>query len=106
MIVAIIQARYSSTRLPGKILMEINDKSILDYVINQVQHSKKIDKIVVASPKKTQDDLVVNSINSSNVEVFRGSENDVLDRYYQCAKNYNAMLLYELPLIALLLIQL
>ena len=90
MIVAIIQARYGSTRLPGKILMEINDKSILDYVINQVQHSKKIDKIVVAAPKKTQDDLVVNSINSSNVEVFRGSENDVLDRYYQCAKNCNA----------------
>jgi len=90
MIVAIIQARYGSTRLPGKILMEINDKSILDYVINQVQYSKKIDKIVVATTKKTQDDLVVNSINSSNVEVFRGSENDVLDRYYQCAKNCNA----------------
>jgi spore coat polysaccharide biosynthesis protein SpsF len=80
MIVAIIQARYGSTRLPGKILMEINDKSILDYVINQVQYSKKIDKIVVATTKKTQDDVIVNLMDSSNVKVFRGSETDVLDR--------------------------
>ncbi len=90
MIVAIIQARYGSTRLLGKILMKINNKSLLYYVINQVQHSKKIDKIVVATTKKTQDDSVVKLMDSSNVEVFRGSENDVLDRYYQCAKNYGA----------------
>jgi spore coat polysaccharide biosynthesis protein SpsF len=90
MIVAIIQARYGSTRLPGKILMEINHKPILYYVINQVQNSKKIDNLVIATPKKTQDDQIAKLVDSYGVEVFRGSENDVLDRYYQCAKNYNA----------------
>ena len=96
MIVAIIQARFGSTRLPGKILMEINNKSILNYVINQVQHSKKVDKIVVATTKKTQDDIIVNLMDSSNVKVFRGSETDVLDRYYQCAKNCNASVIVRI----------
>ena len=66
MIVAIIQARSGSTRLPGKILMEINNKSVLNHVINQVQHSKKIDKIVVATTKKTQDDVIVNLMDSGD----------------------------------------
>ncbi len=90
MIVAIIQARFGSTRLPGKILMKINDKPILYYVINQVKHSKKIDNLVVATTNKTQDDQVAKLVDSYGVDVFRGSELDVLDRYYQCAKNYAA----------------
>jgi len=90
MIIAIIQARYGSTRLPGKILMNIKDKPLLYYVINQVQSSKKIDKLVVATTEKTLDDQVAKLVDSYDVEVFRGSEIDVLDRYYQCAKNYDA----------------
>jgi spore coat polysaccharide biosynthesis protein SpsF len=90
MIVAIIQARYGSIRLPGKILMKINNKSLLHYVINQVQNSKKIDNLVVATTKKTQDDKVAKLVDSYDVKVFRGSENDVLDRYYQCAKFFDA----------------
>ena len=90
MIIAIIQARYGSTRLPGKILMKIKNKSLLYYGINQVRHSNKIDKIVVATTKKTQDDQVAKLSASYDVEVYRGNENDVLDRYYQCAKIFNA----------------
>ncbi len=96
MIVAIIQARYGSIRLPGKILMKINNKSLLYYVINQVQNSKKIDNLVVATTKKTQDDQVAKLVDSYDVEVFRGSENDVLDRYYQCAKIFDANIIVRI----------
>ena len=77
---AIIQARLTSTRLPNKILLEINGKPILEHLVNRVQLAKKIDKVVIASPHSPECCL--------NEEIFIGSENDVLDRYYQCAKKY------------------
>lgn len=90
MIVAIIQARLGSTRLPGKILMKINNKTILNYVIDQVKNSKKIDKIIVATTSKKQDDEIAKLSLVYGVDIFRGNENDVLDRYYQCAKKFHA----------------
>ena len=90
MVVAIIQARSGSIRLPGKILMKIQNKPILYYVINQVQHSKKITKIIVATTKNKQDDQIVNFSSSFGIDIFRGDENDVLDRYYQCAKELSS----------------
>ena len=76
MVVAIIQARSGSIRLPGKILMKIQNKPILYYVINQVQHSKKITKIIVATTKNKQDDQIVNFSSSFGIDFFRGDEND------------------------------
>ena len=90
MIVAIIQARMGSTRLPGKVMMDINNKPLLHYVINQVSNSTKIDKLIIATTTKNQDDQVVSYANSEGIEIFRGNEQDVLDRYYQCAKMYGA----------------
>jgi len=90
MIAAIIQARMSSTRLPGKIMMTVNDKPLLHYVINQVRHSKKINKLIVATTELPQDNEIVQFLTSYDVDVFRGNETDVLDRYYQCAKNFKA----------------
>lgn len=90
MITAIIQARMNSTRLPGKIMMSVKNKPLLHYVINQVLQSKKINKLIVATTNSPQDDQVVKFTDLYGVEVFRGSEEDVLDRYYQCAKKYNA----------------
>lgn len=90
MIIAIIQARMNSTRLPGKIMMSVRNKPLLHYVINQVLQSKKINKIIIATTNSSQDDQIVKFVDSYGIEVFRGSEEDVLDRYYQCAKKYNS----------------
>lgn len=89
-IVAIIQARMGSTRLPGKIMKKIKDKEILGYVISRVKKSKQIDQVVVATTDKQKDDIIVNYCKNNSTDCFRGSEDDVLDRYYQCAKKYNA----------------
>lgn len=76
----IIQARLTSTRLPRKHLLEIGGKTILENLINRVRGSKLIDKVVIASPHSPECCL--------NEEIFIGSENDVLDRYYQANKKY------------------
>ena len=90
MIGCIVQARIGSSRLPGKTLMKIDDKNtILDFVINQLSYSKLIDKIVIATTNLQEDDVIKNFVTTMNVDVFRGSSNDVLDRYYQCAKEFS-----------------
>ena len=81
--VAIIQARIGSTRLPRKVLMEINGKPMLWHIINRVKQSKLINDIVVATTTNDEDKAIINLVRQSGVKGFRGSENDVLDRYYQ-----------------------
>lgn len=90
MITAIIQARIGSTRLPGKVMMPVRNKPLLYYVINQTLHSKKIEKLIIATTELVQDNKIVDFVNSLGVEIYRGNELDVLDRYYQCAKKYGA----------------
>jgi len=86
----IIQARVGSKRLPKKILKNLDEKyNILEYVINQLKSSKKIDKIIIATTLSKQDEIIVDFAKKHNYEYFRGSENDVLDRFYQCAKKFN-----------------
>lgn len=87
MIYAIIQARFGSSRLPGKVLMEIQDKPILWHVYNRVSYSKLIDKIIIATSKLKQDEKIVDFCKLNNIEFFAGSEDDVLTRYYETAKN-------------------
>lgn len=87
MVGAVIQARLSSTRLPGKVLLDIEGKTMLARVIDRVKMASKIDKIIVATTTSRIDDLIVNSINSKDVSVFRGEENNVLSRFYHAAKN-------------------
>jgi spore coat polysaccharide biosynthesis protein SpsF len=80
----------NSTRLYGKILKKLDEKnSVLYYVIKQIQASKLIDKIVVATSELEIDDAIVKVAKKMNVEVYRGSPTDVLDRHYQCAKKYS-----------------
>ena len=88
MIGCIIQARIGSTRLPGKVMQKIDNASILDYVINQVKFSKRIEKIIVATTNLTEDDVICEHLALQKIEFFRGSSEDVLDRYYQCAKKF------------------
>jgi len=86
----IIQARMGSTRLPGKVMMEIDkDKNpILFYVINQLKNCINIDNIVVATTTFPEDNRIADFLQQTNVACFRGNDNDVLDRYYKCAKHF------------------
>ena len=90
MVVAIIQARMGSTRLPGKVLMEIDSKPLLAYQLDRISKSKKIDKVVIATSVLERDNIIESFCKSYGVDCFRGSENDVLERYYNCAKQHNA----------------
>lgn len=89
MIGCIVQARLGSTRLPKKVLLNIDEKnSTLSYVINQLKNCKKIDKIIVATTNLKEDDDIEKAVKKLDIECFRGSEKDVLDRYYNCAKQF------------------
>jgi spore coat polysaccharide biosynthesis protein SpsF len=91
-IVAIIQARMGSTRLPGKIMKEILGKPVILWDLDRISLSKLIDKIVVAIPYGKENDVIVDTIKKYNDKIVtaRGSEDDVLDRYYQAAVQTNA----------------
>lgn len=88
MVTAIIQTRMGSTRLPGKVMMEINGEPMLFYVLKQVKACKKISKIIIATTNLNEDDIIEEYGKRLNYDVFRGDPHDVLDRYYQCAKHF------------------
>lgn len=89
-IIAIIQARTISTRLPEKVLKKIEGKTILEHVINRVKAVKKLDDVIVATTVKKEDLEIVKLCVSLGISVFCGSEDDVLDRYYQTARLFKA----------------
>ena len=90
MIGCILQARMSSTRLPGKVMMKIdNENTMLDCVINQLKNSKQIKNLVIATTEQKEDDVIVELVKRREIKYFRGSKKDVLDRYYQCAKKFD-----------------
>ena len=89
MILAILQARMSSTRLPSKVLMPILGVPMLGRQIERIQRAKKIDKLVVATSTDSSDDVIVELCKKTGIDFYRGSLNDVLDRYYQAAKQHS-----------------
>ena len=89
-VVCLVQARVGSTRLPGKILKEICGKTILHHEIDRLKKCKEIDEIVIATTDKEDDDKIVNEAKKLSVKYFRGSENDVLSRFYYAAKENSA----------------
>ena len=94
----IIQARMGSTRLPGKVMMDVEDqKPVLYFVIKQLQECKLIDKIIVATTTNDEDSQIVNYSKNLGIDYFRGSAKDVLDRYYQCAKEYSISTIVRIP---------
>ena len=81
----------TSSRLPGKVLLDIEGKKMLHRVVERVSASSFINKIIVATTLDSEDDEIEKFvINNLNCEIFRGSVNDVLGRFYKCAKKYCA----------------
>jgi spore coat polysaccharide biosynthesis protein SpsF len=87
---AILQARMSSTRLPGKVLKLILNKPMLMRQIERIQRSSLIDELIVATSVEKSDDILADICIRNGIKVFRGSLDDVLDRFYQAAKLFNA----------------
>lgn len=78
-----------STRLPGKVLKKINNKTFLEMVYLRLKQAKKIGKIVIATSEKKADDEIENFCKEKGIDFFRGSEENVLERFYQAAKKFN-----------------
>jgi len=81
----IIQARMGSTRLPGKVMKELKGKAVLWHDIQRIKKSKMIDEIIIATTTKKQDQIIYKKALEWGVKAFRGSEEDVLKRYYDAA---------------------
>ena len=86
MITAIVQARLSSTRLPGKVLESFSGDTLLGHIISRVWKSKCITDLIVATTTNPADDPLVNWMEGRGIKYFRGSETDVLNRYFEAAK--------------------
>ncbi len=88
----IVQARMGSSRLPGKVLMKIGKYTILERIIHLCQKIKEngyVSEVVIATTKYSRDDVIKDVCIDHGIEVFRGSEDNVLERYYECAHLYD-----------------
>ena len=88
--IAIIQARMGSTRLAGKILSKLEDKLMLEHIHTRLTECKNLDDIIIATTTEKNDDVVEEFAQKNSYKYFRGSSADVLNRYYETAKHYNA----------------
>lgn len=82
---AIIQARCGSTRFPNKVFADINGKPLIWHVVNRLTYAKTIDNIIIATTTNKADDKIEVWCNENDIACFRGSENDVLNRYYSAS---------------------
>jgi glutamate-1-semialdehyde 2,1-aminomutase len=88
-VLAIIQARMGSTRLPNKVMLNIGSTPMIGVLLSRLSYSKYIDKIVLATSSDIRNTPLVEFVNQLNYDVYQGSESDVLDRYYQAALKYS-----------------
>tara|TARA_B110000014_G_C20054428_1_gene548692 strand:+ start:83 stop:850 length:768 start_codon:yes stop_codon:yes gene_type:complete len=89
MIGCIIQARMGSTRLPGKVMKEVFENiPSIKFTINQLKFSKNIDKIIIATTELSEDNIIELFAKEMKIDCYRGNSENVLDRYYQCAKKF------------------
>ncbi|WP_209124817.1 cytidylyltransferase domain-containing protein [Alkalihalobacillus sp. BA299] len=86
---AIIQARMGSKRLPGKVLKKVLDKPLLEYQYERVKEAKTLNEIIIATTKNEKDDPIVQLCRQLSTPYFRGSEEDVLLRFYEAATTFN-----------------
>ena len=95
-IAAIIQARMGSTRLPEKVLEDIGGETMLARVVRRTQKAQAVAQVVVATSLSTLDEPILSECRRLGVPVFRGEEQDVLDRYYQTALAYEAQIIVRI----------
>ena len=96
-VAAIVQARMGSTRLPGKSLMLLAGKPLVGRVIERIRTATKIDKLILAIPDNIENDPLERLGKSYGVQIFRGSEIDLVDRYYNAAKNLSCKYVVRIP---------
>ncbi|MEW6008460.1 MAG: aminotransferase class III-fold pyridoxal phosphate-dependent enzyme [Candidatus Omnitrophota bacterium] len=89
-VIAIIQARMGSSRLANKVLKDISGKPMLWHVVERTQRAKSVNLVVLATSTNVLDDPIEEFAKKNNLNIFRGSEEDVLDRYYRAAKKFKA----------------
>lgn len=90
MIVAIIQARSGSTRLPGKVLKTLGSTSVIHGMFDRVRQCDRLDRVVIAMPEGAEDDALADHVAGFCPDISRGSEADVLDRYFRAAESFGA----------------
>jgi spore coat polysaccharide biosynthesis protein SpsF len=88
--IAIIQAHMGSSRLPGKVLLEIGGRTMLEHVIERTRQCPSIDEVVVATSTLTSDDVIADRCLRAGVSFYRGSDEDVLDRFTRAARQFAA----------------
>ena len=84
--VAIIQARMESTRLPGKVLKKIYDLPLLEHIVNRTMRARNVDEVVIATSTNRADDAIEQFACKRNINIFRGSQENVLERFVMCAE--------------------
>ncbi len=95
-IIAIIQARMGSTRFPNKVLTELCGKPMLWHIVNRVRQSEFVSDVVIATSVEQADDAVEQMAKENNILCWRGSQNNVLERFYDCATKYQADIVLRL----------
>jgi glutamate-1-semialdehyde 2,1-aminomutase len=88
--VGIVQARMGSSRLPGKVLMEVGGKPLILHMLDRMSRAQTLDQLWLATSDQPADTPLAEAVESAGYNVFRGSENDVLDRFYQVAQEAKA----------------
>lgn len=96
-IVLIIQARMNSTRFPKKVISDLCGSTLIERILERVKKVKKLKKIILATTKRKDDDILVDIAKKEKIKVFRGSTNDLVDRYYQAVKGKKISHIMRLP---------
>lgn len=96
MVAAIIQARLGSTRLPGKVLKQLNRKPLLEHIVDRTKICKNIDYVLVATTNNPLDDDLCDWCKKNSIDCFRGDESNVLKRYYDAATAINANIIVRI----------
>jgi len=96
-VVMILQARMGSTRLPGKSILDLAGAPLLGRILERVKRCTRLHEIVMATTEKSEDDVLVSLAMDYGVTPFRGSETDLVDRYYQAARHLHADFVVRLP---------
>ena len=87
---AIVQARMGSTRLPGKVMADLGGVPMINFLLERLSHARSLNSIVVATTDAPSDDILARHLEAAGIAVFRGSVDDVLDRFYQAARTARA----------------